>query len=352
MEVELSDLEPSSSEALIRALATKPLAADNISQLRSLAGGNPYFLIELTLEFLAGRVGPVVTPQDIVSIPISIRQVLERRLSQLSTDAERVLGALSVNSRPIDLPGLARIAHLSGQDCLSGLDQLHRFRLVTNRGTEVMISHELIRQTVYQGLSTTRRAWLHDRVARHILRTRKTAPADELAVHFHRAGAGPEAKLYSTEAADRAEASGAIPEALRFLRIAREHSDEPEAVADLIGRMGHLHYLRQDLAEATPLLELAIQRFRRQGDQARALKLEVERIDCLAQEGMLPFTECLEELRRIKSEARVAKEWGTYTKALDVEIRRADYRGNQEAVGRALVEARECERAWRPRRSM
>ncbi|MFH1763237.1 MAG: AAA family ATPase, partial [Gemmatimonadota bacterium] len=282
-EVELSDLEPSFSEALIRALTTKPLEPANISQLRSLAGGNPFFLIELTLEFLAGRVGPVVTPQDIVPIPISIRQVLERRLSQLSTDSERVLGALSVYSRPIDLPGLAWIAHLSGQNCLSGLDQLHDFRLVTNQGTEVMISHELVRQTVYQGLSTTRRAWLHDRVARHIIRTRKTAPTDELAVHFHHAGAGAEAKLYSTEAADRAEASGAIPEALRFLRIAREHSDDPEAVADLIGRMGHLHYLRQDLAEAAPLLELAVQRFRRQGDQARALRLEVERIDCLAQ---------------------------------------------------------------------
>ncbi|MCJ7627216.1 MAG: AAA family ATPase [Longimicrobiales bacterium] len=340
VEVDLSDLEPSSSEALIQALATKPLAADNISQLRSLAGGNPYFLIELTLEFLAGRVGPVVTPQDIVSIPVSIRQVLERRLSQLSTDAERVLGALSVNSRPIDLPGLARIAHLSGHNCLSGLDQLHRFRLVSNRGTEVMISHELIRQTVYQGLSTTRRAWLHNRVARHILRTRKIAPADELAVHFHRAGAGPEAKLYSTEAADRAEASGAIPEALRFLRIAREHSDEPEAVADLIGRMGHLHYLRQDLAEATPLLELAIQRFRRQGDQARALKLEVERIDCLAQTDEHLGRDCLEELQLLKTEAMEASLWEVFHEALDVEAHQLDREGDLDGVRSVLDQAR------------
>ena len=342
LERQLGDLAPSASEELIRALTNRRLDADNISQLKSLAGGNPYFLIELTLEFLAGRVRPMAAPQDIVPIPLSILQVLERRLSQLSADADRVLGSLAVYSRPLDLPGLARIARLPGESCLSGLDQLHDFRLVTNQGADVSISHELVRQAVYQGLTTTRRAFLHNRVARHILRTRKAAPPDELAVHFHHAGASEEARLYSTEAADRAEASGAFPEALRFLRIAREHSDEPEAVADLIGRMGHLNYLHQNLEEAAPLLELAAQRFRRQGNQARALRSEVERIDCLAQTGRLPLTECLVELRRIKDEAQLAEQWGIYTKALDVEVHRLDYRGNQEGVRRVLVEAREC----------
>ena len=341
LEVELSDLEPSPSEALIRALTTEPFNADNISQLRSLAGGNPYFLIELTLEFLAGRLGPVFTPQDIVPIPLSIRQVLDRRLSQLSANANRVLGSLAVYSRPIDLPGLARIAHLSRQNCLAGLDQLHQFRLVSDKGAEVLISHELVRQTVYQGLSATRRAWLHDRVAHHILRTRKTAPPDELAVHFDSAGASAEAKLYSTEAADRAEASGAIPEALRFLRIAREHSDDAKEVADLIGRMGHLNYLRQDLAEAAPLLELAAQRFRRLGDKARALRWEVERIDCLAQTGKHLGRDCLEELQLVKTEAMSAGLWEVFHDALDVEAHQLDREGDLEGVRSVLAQARE-----------
>jgi DNA-binding SARP family transcriptional activator/tetratricopeptide (TPR) repeat protein len=340
LEVELGDLEPSASEALIRALTNKPLEAENISQLRSLAGGNPYFLIELTLEFLAGRVGPMVAPQDIVQIPLSIRQVLERRLSQLSAHAERVLGSLAVYSRPLDLPGLARIAHLSGQNCLSGLDQLHQFRLVTNRGAEVLFSHELVRHAVYQGLTSTRRAWLHNRVARHILRTRKTAPPDELAVHFHHAGASVEARLYSTEAADRAEASGAIPEALRFLRIAREHSDEPDAVADLIGRMGHLNYLHQNLEEAAPLLELAAQRFRRQGDQVRALRSEVERLDCLAQRGKHLGRDCLEEIQLAKTEAISAGLWEVFHEALDVEAHQLDREGDLQGVRSVLDQAR------------
>ena len=342
LDIRLSDLEPSDGETLIQHLTSEPLEAHEVQQLRSLAGGNPFFLIELTLEFLAGRLGPVSTPEDIVPIPLSIRQVLDRRLSQLSGNAERVLGSLAVHSRPLDLSGLAWIAQLSRPDCLSGLDQLHEFRMVADRGRTTVISHELVRQTVYQSLSNSRRAWLHNRVARHLIRTRKPAPPDDLAVHFHHAGSRDEAKLYASEAAARAEASGAIPEALRFLRIAREHSDDPEVIADLIGQMGHLNYLHQNLEEAAPLLEIAAQRFRRQGDQARALKAEVERIDCLAKAGFLPGTECLEELDRLKTEARKAKLWGVFTRTLDVEIHHLDHSGHQEAVRKVLLEARDC----------
>jgi len=341
LEIPLGDLDPPECEALIRNLATRPLENDNISQLRSLAGGNPYFLIELTLEYLAGRLAPVETPQDFVPIPLSIRQVLDRRLSQLSPDAERVLGSLAVHSRPLEIQGIARIAHLSVPNCLSGLDQLDEYRLVTHRGAEVIISHELVRHTVYQSLTESRRTWLHDRIARHILRTRKTAPPDELAVHFHLAGASKEAHQFAIESADRAEASGAIPEALRFLRIAREHSSDPEAVADLIGRMGHLHYLYRNLEEAAPLLELAAQRFRRQGRQDRALDAEVERIDCSATTGKHFRRDCLEDLQRVKEEAKAADLWGVFHDALDVEAHQLDREGDLDGVRSVLGQAEE-----------
>ena len=112
--------------------------------------------------------------------------------------------------------------------------------------------------------------------------------------------------------------SHTLPEALRFLRIAREHSTDPESVADLIGRMGHLNYLHQNLEEAAPLLELAAQRFRRQGAQARALEAEVERIDCLAQRGRDLRQDCLEELQLLKKEAQATGAWEVFHDALDV----------------------------------
>jgi len=294
LELPLSDLDDADSEALIKDISGRPLNGGELRHLHSLAGGNPFFLIELTLEYLAGRVDQPYRPPEVLSIPLSIRQVLDRRLSQLSTGAEKALGALSVHSRGLRVEGLAEVAGLPVSQCLSGLDQLHEFRLVRSEGAEVSVSHELIRQTVYQGMASSTRAWLHLGVAGHLRESSSNPPPDELAVHYHFAGAAEEALLYSREAAERAEGSGAIPEALRFLGIAREHTNAPGDVAEIIGRMGHLNYLHQNLEEAAPLLESAAGRYRRQKRDAEALEAELERVDSLGQTGLLPFPDCLE----------------------------------------------------------
>ena len=340
LEIILEDLDPESSDALIQNLSPKVLGIRELSHLRSLAGGNPFFLIELTLEFLAGRIDPAVRPQETLSIPLSIRQVLRRRLSQLSEDAELTLGTLAVFGKPLDVPGLARIGRLPGSKCLAGLDQLHRFRLVEWLGAEVSLRHELIRQTVYQDLGDSRRSLLHERVARYLLRTREMPPPDELAVHFHHSPAKAEAKHYATEAAARAEASGAVAEALHFLRIAREYSEEPGEVTDLIGKMGHLNYLHQNLNEAAPLLELAAQRFRREGREGEALEAEIERIDCLAEMGRLPHGECLEELQRAKDAAQGSGRWRSFHNALDVEAHLFASKGDLAGVRGVVDQAR------------
>ncbi len=340
LDIALGDLPPASCEALMQELSPTPLSKRDVAYLRSLAGGNPFFLIELTLEFLAGRVDAGTPESGLITIPLSIRQVLERRQSQLSEDAGRVLEALAARAKPLDVRGLARVARISGSRCLTALDQLVDFRLVSSRGPEVLIRHELIRQSVYQQLPDHRKALLHERVARYLLRKAEPPPADELAVHFHRAGVKPEARKYSLEAAAKAESSGAIAEALRFLRIAREHSDDPHEVAELIAKIGHLNYLHQNLEEAAPLLELAAQRLRRQGDIGAALRTEVELVDALAKTGTISLRDCLEEISRIKQEAREREDWSTITKALDVEVHRLDERGDLDGVRKVIAEAR------------
>ena len=339
-EVSLVELTPEEGEALIQLLTSDPLDGGSVSQLRSLAGGNPFFLIELTLEFLAGRLTSVSASPDLVPIPVSIRQVLDRRLSELSSEADEILGAMAVNSRPLNLAALESITELKGAECLAGLDQLNEFRLVSSHGrAEIAISHELVRQTVYQGLSPTRRAWLHERIGRHLMEAKEPLPPDELAIHFHQAGAKEEAHLYAFEAASHAESSGAIAEALRFLRIARENSEDPEVVADLIGKMGHLNYLHQNLEEAAPLLELAAQRFRRQGNQAKALEAEVERIDCLARAGQDLGKDCLEELEVLKDEAVSGGFWEVFQDALNVQAHQLDRAGDLDGIRLVLKQA-------------
>jgi DNA-binding SARP family transcriptional activator/tetratricopeptide (TPR) repeat protein len=338
-EVPLSDLTSTDARALIHELSDRPLEEEEVLHLQALAGGNPFFLIELTLEYLAGRVDQPSTSPSIISIPLSIRQVLRRRLEHLSSGADRLLGALSVYVRPLSFQELADLVGIPIQECVTALDQLHQFRLIRGSGNTVSNGHELIRQTVYQGLSEPMRAWLHEQVARHLEGLGDPVPVDELAIHFHAAGLGEEARNHSRTAADHAEASGAVPEALRFLGIAREHAQDPDEVAELIARMGHLHYLHQNLEEAAPLLEIAAQRLRRQGHHAKALSSELERVDALGQSGLLPFRECLEELGRLKREAKELGEWGTYMRVLDIEVHFFHHSGDLDGVIGILREA-------------
>jgi DNA-binding SARP family transcriptional activator/tetratricopeptide (TPR) repeat protein len=341
MEISLGDLDEAHSEALIGHLSPEPLDAARTRFLRSLAGGNPFFLIELTLEFLAGRLEQEVpSAEDLVSIPFSILQVLRRRLSQLSKDAERVLETLAVHNKVVKVTELPLLARQQADLCVVGIEQLRKLRMVVEEGAQTRIRHELIRQTVYQEMSQSRKAFLHRRVAHFLLRNRANPPPDELAVHFHRAGDATEAANYSIEAADRAEASGAFPEALRFLSIAREHSRDPEEVAALIGRMGRLNYLQKDFDKAAPLLELAAQRFRRQGKILKALQAEVDHIDCLARNGQIPHQDCLEELHRLKEEAIQNEGWEIFQDALDVEVHRLDHRSDIVGVKEVLKTAK------------
>jgi DNA-binding SARP family transcriptional activator len=341
LEIHLEELNKTASKTLMKDISGRTLSGTELAHLHTLAGGNPFFLIEMTLEYLAGRVDQPAHPEGLLSIPLSIRQVLERRFSHLSPAAERTLGALSVHSKALRIGVLAKVAGLPMSECIAGLDQLHEFRLVRSSGFEISIAHELIRRTVYENLPGSRKAWLHLGLARHLQESTENPPPDELAIHFHYAGAAEEARGFAREAAERAEESGAIPEALRFLGIAREHTDEPEAVAEIVGRMGHLNYLHQNLKEAAPLLEVAAQRFRRQGREEEALEAELERVDSLGQTGRLPFRECLDELERIKQEARERGFWETFMKTLDVEAHTEELCGNLDGIRRVLDQAEE-----------
>jgi tetratricopeptide (TPR) repeat protein len=340
LEIPLEDLSPLDSKTLIRDLSDHPLSEDEVAHLHSLAGGNPFFLIEMTLEYLTGRVNRPSVTDRALSIPISIRQVLERRLTQLSPAAETVLGVLAVHSRALPIEHLARVADLPTWQCMNGLDQLEGFRLVQSDGTEISALHELIRKTAYQSLTSSRRAWLHRRLGIHIQEFTEDPPPDELAIHFDHAGDGELALKFAREAAQKAEASGAIAEALKFLDIARDHSQAPEEVATLIQRMGRLNFLTQDHQKAAPLLEVAAQRLRLQGMTAEALSAEVDRVDSLGQSGLLPLRERMEELERIKKEARDNGHWEIFMKALDVAIHVADHTGDSEGVQAVLREAR------------
>lgn len=331
-EIAIGELAEEDAILLVERVADRPLEVEEREEVCSLAGSNPFFLIELTLERLAGRLPSYPPPlDDLLPIPMSIRQIFERRLAALGSGARRCADLLAVHEVPLELRTLRQLARLSRSGAIRALEQLQDLRLIAWTPEGVALRHAIVIQTVYTALSPPARRWLHGRVAGSLL-GRDPSAVDRLALHFDRAGIRPQALRFAHEAADRAEQAGAVAEALRYLSIARRHTTEPPEVATILGRIAHLHYLHRDFGEAAPLLDLAAARFRELGRLSESLRARIERIDALSQREALPIEDFLDELSRIKDEARENDLWEELARALDVEVHLLDRNGLVERV--------------------
>src|SRR5581483_9059825 len=199
--------------------------------------GNPFFIKELLRHLVEeGRLvqggdgaWTAERPVEELGIPEGVREVIDRRLARLSADANKLLSAASVFEGEIRLGVVAAVAGLDEDTALDALDEALEAQLVEPAGgIDVYgFTHALIRHTLADGLSPSRRARLHLRAAETLLAESGAVPsparAGEIASQFHRAAglAGAEQGVEpALAAADHAEATGATDDAARFLRVA------------------------------------------------------------------------------------------------------------------------------------
>ena len=167
-EVVLDELSMEAAQELVDEVARVPISATEREEIATLGGLNPFFIIELTLEFEEGRRLPRPDLGDLIPLPFSIRQVLEQRLGQLAPDSEHALNTLCVFGRAARGHELAKLSKLAQEACVEALEQLQGFRLVKWTDEGFQVRHELIRQAVYSRLSHARKAWIHGEVARGV----------------------------------------------------------------------------------------------------------------------------------------------------------------------------------------
>lgn len=334
----LEELPRKPSLELVQELTSKQGIDDGMREdLAVLGCGNPFFLIELTQEHLAGRLERPRGP-EVPNLPVSVRQIITERLRALRPAAMELLATLAVLGREARLSTLAALTNQTTGELLDWIEELERMRLVTTTATHVRLRHDLIQYTVYSELSTVRRAMLHSRIAEH-LSVNADKAADELAIHFDRAGDQEQALKYALAAARRAEDSGAISEAINYLTIARRNAESDPRDHDVLGRLAHLHYLHRRRSEAAPLLELAAKRYREAGELEKALKAEVERIDVLALDSSLEPRDLLLELDHLRDEAEAKRYWEVLALALDVAVLMLERMGAPDRIRDVLGEA-------------
>jgi len=194
--------------------------------------GNPFFVEELLRQLAeagatapgAGRWAPDVAGIDALGVPEGVKHVVGRRLSRIAPDARRVLTVAAAIGQDFSFDVLERLTQLSGDALAEALEQAAAARLIAEAPAAFGLygfSHALIRETLYEDLTLTRRALLHRRIGEALEGLSADRPAAhlaELAHHFYEAAqdGDPAAAIdYGERAGERAANQLAYEEAAR-----------------------------------------------------------------------------------------------------------------------------------------
>jgi class 3 adenylate cyclase/tetratricopeptide (TPR) repeat protein len=208
--------------------------------LLSETAGNPFFVGEI-LRHLAetGAIvqldGRWVATADLrgSGLPVSVREVVGRRLRRLGPDTERVLAVASVIGRDFELRLLANVTQVDEDDLIDLCDAAVAAAVLqeTDRADRYTFAHALVEHALYDSLSQAKRSRAHGAVAEALEQHLGADPAEragELAYHWaatHQSGSITKAVYYSAVAGRRALDLLAPDEALRWFTQALESLD-------------------------------------------------------------------------------------------------------------------------------
>jgi DNA-binding SARP family transcriptional activator len=199
--------------------------------LQARTDGNPFFVVEYAR--LAGERADLSRLLTEERPPAGVQDVLVRRLARLPEGTVSVLRTAAVIGRRFDAPTLARATGIDEDGLLDVVEPAEAAGLVRDVGVErFTFAHALVRDTLVAGLSTTRRARVHARVAGAL--ADQPDRAGERAVHWQAAGPSYAGQAWrsSVEAAGVARRLYAHRQAAYLLRAALDTmAVDPEATA-------------------------------------------------------------------------------------------------------------------------
>jgi tetratricopeptide (TPR) repeat protein len=213
--------------------------------------GNPLFVGEI-VRLLAAEGDLDGSDGGRLLIPQSVRDVIGRRLRHLSEESNRVLTLASVLGREFGLDALSHLAAVAENELLDTLDEAMAARVVSDvpdSPRRLRFAHVLIRDALYDGLTTARRVRLH-RLALEALEAlygeEPGAHLAELAYHSIAGSDFERGVRYAESAGDRALEFLAYEEAVRLYVTALEASDlalpkDPRSRCRLLLSLGEAH---------------------------------------------------------------------------------------------------------------
>jgi len=282
--LELAGLDGSGVKSLMEAVAGYRLDAFGLGLADTVhreTDGNPFFVTEVLRHLRdtgaihqnpAGRWTARGTI-DRAALPASVREVVGGRVARLGPDAERVLSTAAVIGRDFDLDTLERATRIPADALLDILEAAGTSSLVQevdDAPGRYNFGHALVQHMLHEDLGPTRRARMHERVARALEDICGDDPGTrvgELARHWINSTPPanlPKAIRYSYEAADAALSSLAPDDALRHyakaLELCAEVRDpDPILLLDLAIGLGTAQRQTGDPSFRVTLLDAAHQ---------------------------------------------------------------------------------------------
>lgn len=332
--VRLGPLNFEPARRIVADVAAQPLPDEALDEIARLAGGNPFFLIELAADCMADRAKKRVG--DELTLPTSVRQVIGRRVAKLDSSAARAIAALAVYGRSLTLRQLCRLTGAGRNECVDALETLQRLRLARWTVRGVATRNEIVRRTVYDDIGEARRVMLHAATA-EMLRSGSRPPLDQIAQQYFRAGERELARSYALDAADAEPGSPAAH--MRLLRLAYDASEEPGRRPATV-RLARAHYESQELEKAKEYAQEAVKNI--------GALLPRERIDArlalVGARGLLgvdPPVATLEKLAELEKAALGVQEELLAVRALDAALEVLEANGDEAELAELFARARD-----------
>src|SRR5262249_38648277 len=218
---------PAVGEYLAARFASSQVSGELLSAVYERSKGNPLFMVNVTdyllsTQAIARHHESIDLSADIdeKSTPSTIRQLVERQLEDLSAEDQDLLEAASIAGArfsPVEVAAAIGEPQSEVENRCARLAQRKRFLEKNGSVTcpdgsatpRYSFLHDLYRSVVYERISASRRARLHQVIGEQIevgCRGATEQAATELAVHFERSGDHDRAVQYLLQAAQRAMA--------------------------------------------------------------------------------------------------------------------------------------------------
>jgi DNA-binding SARP family transcriptional activator len=277
--VHLEGLTPDEVQALVAAMAG-PAGTDELGAVvADRTDGNPFFVIEL-VRFLEGE--GTLTPEAAreMSVPHGVQDVLRLRMARFPEALSSLLAIASVGGREFQLAQVATVARVEPDAAMELLDLAVEARIVEEHDVagHYRFIHALVRETLYAGLSRTRRGRLHGSWGEVLERHLESEPDLIADVAHHlclgsvlRPELAPGAVRHSVSAARLAEGRGAFDRARTHWEQAVAADDlcpeqDERRRFDLLLGLGTARYRTGDVVGARAALDAAVALASRLGD--------------------------------------------------------------------------------------